>query len=295
MPQRRPASAEPGLQLRSFKPARPMAQQLAADLLGLSPKLQQVAQYCLQHARHLHLCRIQDVAGHCNTQPVTVVRLAKRYGFRGFLDFKMAFLAETQADPAAIESGASPAQRLQPAQHQSATDALGAVLGHHARATLEQQRLGLQQLELDWSGQAFCKAVTLLKRARRVWLHGSPAAMPMAACYAELLRAAGLSLQWIRPPTPETGSMRAVQSGTAQPAGGLCAHDVLLSLSLASDDEADLDAVYIAQRMGVAVLAITDQQHGSLARTADAHLYVAALGAGLQGLGAAMVLAHTLR
>lgn len=265
----------------------PMGQQLAADLLGLSPKLQQVAQYCLQHARHLHLCRIQDVAGQCNTQPVTVVRLAKRYGYRGFLDFKMAFLAETHADLASDSGQVSPPHTL-PGPRK--VDTLGAVLTHHARATMDQHRSNLLQLEDDWGGQAFCKAITLLKRANRVWMHGSPAALRMAHCHAEFLRAAGLSVQWIRPHKDNT----AIYPAHRGPAIGLTPNDVLLSLSLACDGEGELDAVYMAQRMGVPVVALTDQPHGLLAQTADVHLCVAALGTALGGMSAGMLLAHAL-
>lgn len=85
--------------MHTASPATALEARITRNLPSLSPKLQQVAHYCLQHARQLHLCRIQEVAQRCETQPVTVVRLAKRYGFRGFLDFKMAFLAGTDAPP----------------------------------------------------------------------------------------------------------------------------------------------------------------------------------------------------
>jgi len=311
---------------------RDLEQQLAADLLALSPKLQQVAQYCLQHARHLHLCRIQDVADQCHTQPVTLVRLAKRYGFRGFLDFKMAFLAHTEDDahdqeaaPTAVEerpraaylatatTTTAAAQRQSPRQPPSHTpDRLHAVLGHHVRASLAQHQQGLSQLQADWSGESFCQAVTLLKRAQRVWLHHSPAAQAMAHCYADLLRAAGRTVLWIRPPgdahePPPTQSLPAYSTMLAHGAtaaaattkiprsAGLSPQDVLLTLSLACDGAGDFDAVCMAQRMGVPVLALSDQAQGFLAQSADAHLCVAELGMGLRGLSAGLLLAQAIR
>lgn len=340
--ERAPASVEPPLSparwLRRHGSAaggRDLEQQLAADLLALSPKLQQVAQYCLQHARHLHLCRIQDVADQCHTQPVTLVRLAKRYGFRGFLDFKMAFLAHTEDDThdqeaahtAAGEAGpraayqatsatsmatAAAPQRQVPRQPPRAPDSLGAVLNHHARANLAQHQQGLSQLETDWSGESFCQAVTLLKRAQRVWLHHSPAAQAMAHCYADLLRAAGRTVLWIRPPgdahePPPTQSLPAYSTMLAHGAtaaaattkiprsAGLSPQDVLLTLSLACDGAGDFDAVCMAQRMGVPVLALSDQAHGFLAQSADAHLCVVELGMGLRGLSAGLLLAQAIR
>ncbi len=322
--ERAPASVEPPLsparwQRRhgSAAGARDLEQQLAADLLALSPKLQQVAQYCLQHARHLHLCRIQDVADQCHTQPVTLVRLAKRYGFRGFLDFKMAFLAHTEDDThdqeaahtAAGEAGpraacqatsatsratAAAPQRQVPRQPPRAPDSLGAVLSHHARANLAQHQQGLSQLETDWSGLAFCQAVTLLKRAQRVWLHHSPTAQAIAHCYADLLRAAGRTVQWIRPPGNAYEPPLAA-AAKATPTGGLSPQDLLLTLSLACDGAGDFDAVCMAQRMGVPVLALSDQAQGFLAQSADAHLCVAELGMGLRGLSAGLLLAQAIR
>lgn len=66
--------------------------ELQRELPTLSPKLQSVAQFCLQHASTLHQCRIQDVADACGTIPASVVRLAQRFGLKGFQELKLAFL-----------------------------------------------------------------------------------------------------------------------------------------------------------------------------------------------------------
>lgn len=194
---------------------------ITRNLPSLSPKLQQVAHYCLQHARHLHLCRIQDVAQRCETQPVTVVRLAKRYGFRGFLDFKMAFLTEAGAPP------------------QVDDDTVNA--------------LGL--------------AAHLLAQARTVWLQASPATAQVAQCYADMLRVAGLQVQWRRPPPwqPEPG-------------------DVLLWVALAAEST--------AAPQGMPVVRISDAPDASPLH--HAHLCTPPLGQGLQGIPAGLALAQAV-
>nr|WP_315243757.1 hypothetical protein [uncultured Albidiferax sp.] len=194
---------------------------ITRNLPSLSPKLQQVAHYCLQHARQLHLCRIQEVAQHCETQPVTVVRLAKRYGFRGFLDFKMAFLTEAGAPPQ--------------------------VDGDTVNA------LGL--------------AAHLLAQARTVWLQASPATTQVAQCYADMLRVAGLQVQW-RPPTPW------------QPEPG----DVLLWVALVSDRA--------TAPQGMPVVRISDAPDASPLH--HAHLCTPPLGQGLQGIPAGLALAQAV-
>lgn len=268
----------------------PLEQQLAADLLALSPKLQQVAQYCLQHARTLHLCRILDVAEYCDTQPVTVVRLAKRYGFRGFLDFKMAFLAQAHAEAPGLPDNATPLRDMRP-RHRP--DRLDAELTHHARAAMAQCLQGLSRLERDWRGASFSRAVALLQRAPTVWIHHSPTARPIARCYADLLCAAGCRVQWLEP----SGSQCArpgTQAATTAHASGWSPHDVLLTLKLACDGEHGQEAACMVQGMGVPVVVLTDQPHTFQAQAADAHLCVTELGLGLRGLSAGMLLAQAL-
>ncbi len=212
-------------------PATALEARITRNLPTLSPKLKQVATYCLQHARHLHLCRIQEVAQCCETQPVTVVRLAKRYGFRGFLDFKMAFLA-----------GAEP----------------GEAIPHAPEST-----------------DGFYRSAQLLAQAHTVWLHAAPATARVAQCYADMLRVAGLRVQW-RPPHPWYP--------------GAC--DVLLCVALGAEDRGD--AVAIAQAIGIPAVMVTDVRDTGTPEAADAYVCVAHLGQGLNGIPAGLALAHAV-
>lgn len=62
------------------------------DLPRLSPKMRKVGENLLGHSGTLHLQRIKPLAQQAGTTPTTIVRLAKRYGFVGFHDLKLAFL-----------------------------------------------------------------------------------------------------------------------------------------------------------------------------------------------------------
>lgn len=66
--------------------------QIQADRKILSPKLKNLADFCLRHAHGLHHMRILELAVATDNIPSTVVRFAKRYGYQGFQDFKLAFL-----------------------------------------------------------------------------------------------------------------------------------------------------------------------------------------------------------
>lgn len=232
-----------------------METRLRADLGSMSPKLREVAQYCLAHARHLHTYRIQYVAEQCHTQPVTVVRLAKRYGFRGFMDFKMAFL---EPEGHATETGNVIAQcRLAVAQQASDTE------------------------------PAYARAADLLRQARTVWLLCTVNAAAIAQCYAELLRLAGVSVQWLS--LPQHTQVWDWQMGR---------RDLILCVSLNAQAQVVTDAEALAQERGIALLTISDRlanqaAHAATAPTA-AHLSVANLGKGMQGLSAAIVLAQAV-
>jgi len=69
---------------------------IQTDHLRLSPKMQLLAGYCLHHAHTLHRVRILELAAQTHNVPSTVVRFAKRYGYTGFHDFKLAFLQEQE-------------------------------------------------------------------------------------------------------------------------------------------------------------------------------------------------------
>lgn len=56
--------------------------------------MRKLSDFSLLNASAIHRMRIRDVAEQTHTIASTVVRFAKRYGFVGFSDFKLAFLQE---------------------------------------------------------------------------------------------------------------------------------------------------------------------------------------------------------
>jgi DNA-binding MurR/RpiR family transcriptional regulator len=248
-----------------------LAARIAADLPALSPRLKIVAEYCLQRIRHLHLCRIQDIADACDTPPVTVVRLAKHYGFRGFLDFKMAFIVDGEGTAPRVPS--LPAMEGWAPQCR-APGSKGTLVQYHARAVMENCRHDMGLLRSDWSGTAFNRAVSLLKGGHT----------NVANCYADLFRVAGLTVQWVQQPEASHDPRR----------GQISERDVLLTMSLTPNIAGKSEVVHMAKRMGTPVIAVTDSLDNSLSRAADAHLYVANLGVAMHGVSAGMLLAHAI-
>ncbi|MEX8495236.1 MurR/RpiR family transcriptional regulator [Sphaerotilus sp.] len=134
--------------------------ELQRDLPLLSPKLRSVAQFCLQHAATLHHYRIQEVAETCGTIPASVVRLAQRFGLKGFQEMKLAFL--DRMEPVVDFTPAPQDHRLPPeclaASHDIDDSALGlmSLKGLALRPEFLHVVQSLQsatRIHFDWTGE----------------------------------------------------------------------------------------------------------------------------------------------
>lgn len=136
---------------------RPLLQELQRALPTLSPKLGGVARFCIQHAATLHHYRIQDVADACDTMPVSVVRLAQRFGLKGFQELKLAFIDRVEAPEPLEQPGQAPpstecAAALQDieASAQGVTDLKALVLRPEFLQVAQALR-GAPHIRFDWA------------------------------------------------------------------------------------------------------------------------------------------------
>ncbi len=165
------------------------------DLARLSPKLGAVAKYCLQHHTSLHLQRITHVAQHSATQPSTVVRFAKQYGYSGFHDFKFAFLGPTaETTPTHEVVFAPPPQTASPstpaAQPNSPIQRAAWALLEEAEQTLKHWREALPHAGLE-------PVVNLLRQAPHIWMVGTASGVPLATALLEGWRRQGRPVTWL--------------------------------------------------------------------------------------------------
>jgi hypothetical protein len=156
---------------------------MAADLPALSPQLRKAASFLVRERGLPRHCRITDFAQLTGTTPVTVVRLAKRYGFRGYYELKFAFLAATPPAPA-LDTDIRPT--LDTSGH------TGDLVHGAARA------LGLLRELLQ--SRAFGQAAQWFEDSDEVWLQAESAAdASLAACISAALKHAGFQVR-LRPP-----------------------------------------------------------------------------------------------
>jgi hypothetical protein len=81
-----------------------LLQRIEADLASLSPQLRKVATHLIRERGLPHRHRITDLAMFSGTAPVTVVRFAKHFGFKGFCELKSAFLEEAGTPPGVADT-----------------------------------------------------------------------------------------------------------------------------------------------------------------------------------------------
>lgn len=134
---------------------------LQRDLPTLSPKLGNVARFCIEHASTLHRYRIHEVASACETIPASVVRLAQRFGLNGFQEMKYAFVDRMARAPVAEPESQ---EARQPWQH---PDCLAAL------QRIDDSALGLAGLKGLVSRPEFRHAVQALRTARQIRFDGA--------------------------------------------------------------------------------------------------------------------------
>lgn len=134
---------------------RPLLQELQRALPTLSPKLGGVARFCIQHAATLHHYRIQDVADACDTMPVSVVRLAQRFGLKGFQELKLAFIdrVEPQEPDRAPQAPECLAAQQDIEASTLGLNGLSAVIAQPEFAHLVQALRSAPLIRFDWTGE----------------------------------------------------------------------------------------------------------------------------------------------
>ncbi len=128
-----------------------------------------------------HRHRITDLAALSGTIPVTVVRLAKRYGFKGFSDLKFAFLEEVNGHPGSADTAA-----IRP----DASEASVAELALEGAL----RTIGALRPIVDQPG--FMQAARWLHEADVVWVGGLvPGDAPLVDCVTQSLQRHGVSVR----------------------------------------------------------------------------------------------------
>ncbi len=215
----------------------------------LSPALQQVARFVLEHPNDVVTASMRTVGTRAGSPPATLVRFAQMLGFEGWPQLKQAF-----AQDMGLGSDAAYGQR--------AKALVGRAMDHDlAGETFAVHRHNLQATEARL-GDALHQACALLEKARAVHVAGFRASFPVAFSFVYVYRLfrAGVHL------VDGQGGMLEMQCRAMERG------DALLAVGFAPYSREVLAAAEAARNAGCRIVALTDSPASPLALMADATL-----------------------
>jgi DNA-binding MurR/RpiR family transcriptional regulator len=140
----------------------------------LSGRLQQIAEFALEHPNDMALGTVAAVATRAGVQPSAIVRFANSLGYDGFSDLQQVFRSRLVASSPSyrerIDTMRSKAERARKA---TGTDSVLAQFTDDGVAALQHLRETIRPTDLT-------RAVSVLARASEVYLLGQGRAFPVA-------------------------------------------------------------------------------------------------------------------
>jgi DNA-binding MurR/RpiR family transcriptional regulator len=173
------------------KPANPvmgydeLRSAIAAKHRELSGRLQQIAEFVLDHPTDVALGTVAEIAQRAGVPPSAIVRFANALGFGGFTEMQQIFRSR-------LVAGVAPSYK---ARLTRMKDEEKSTLGRKPAAVLErfvtEARTSLTTLSQSVSTRDLEKATGILRKARDIYLLGLGGSFPVATHLAYVLRKLG--------------------------------------------------------------------------------------------------------
>ena len=221
--------------------------QLRERFATLSPSLQQVARYVLDHPNEVVTQSMRSVGQHAQVPPTTLVRFAQTCDFGGWNDFKQALTADMGLAGDASNQYGSKARSLMGRGEEQLSAEMFAM-----------QRGNLDATE-QHSAPRLAAAAKLLEKARNVHVMGMRACFPVAFSLVYVYRL-------FRPTVHLLEGMGGVREMQLR---ALSKGDALVAISFAPYSHETVHAVEQARAKGCKVLALTDSLASPLSLAAD--------------------------
>ncbi len=233
-------------------------EQLRADIVRryeeLSPRLQQVAQYVLDHPNEIALQTLAVIADRSHVQPSTIVRFAKTFGYEGASEMQNLFRDEMIAHP----PSPSYAERIREFNRRAGSSgslAAQDVMQEFADGNI----LALEHLKSTVKKADLDKSIELLRAASSVYIVGLRRSFPVAAYLAYALRHVdkrAFLLDGVAGMLGEQSTM-------------LTSKDLLIATSFAPYAPETVEIVTAARRQKTRIIAITDSRLSPIAAPSD--------------------------
>ncbi|WP_298286204.1 MurR/RpiR family transcriptional regulator [Acidocella sp.] len=222
---------------------------------ALPKRLAQVAKFALDHPDEMALNTVAELAAAAGVQPSAMVRFAQTLGYSGFSELQGVFRSRLR------DRWPDYQERLTKVQDETGGSAdSSSVLARFVETSMR----SLVHLPETISGEAFEAAVTLLARARTIYVLGQRRVFPVAAYLSYMLG----KLEMRHMLLDNAGSMIDIQ------AGGMGPGDVLLAVTFTPYTPVTVDIANQATARGAKLVAITDSVFSPIAGLAHARLEV---------------------
>lgn len=228
---------------------------IRSALPSLSSAERRVAEQILANPRDAVARNIGALAGDASTSQATVVRFAKKVGFTGYPDLRIALAAELGRT--AAEGGISSDAALDIGPDDSLEQIVSKV------GALDSQAISDTVAHLDL--ETLARVSEMIASASRIEIYGIGASGLVAVDLEHKLRRIGL------PAVASTDGHAALTSAAVLPADGLA-----IGISHSGTTLDVVDPVILARSRGAAALAITNFSPSALAEAADLVLTTAA-------------------
>jgi DNA-binding MurR/RpiR family transcriptional regulator len=228
--------------------------ELARTYPGLSPQLQAIATYALEHPHDMALYTVARLAKGAGVQPSAMVRFAQALGYEGFSDLQGVFRSRLVE-----RSSSSPGLR----NYRERIEAFRAVHPKSGPIAVLNQFIGdgiasLEQLHEHVSGADLQAAVKLLGAAQQIYVLGYRRSFPVAYYLSYALTQLELR-------APLLGALGGMLKEPAQVIGP---KDALLVVSFRNYTPEVVEVAQTCRNRKVPVVAITDNALSPLARVA---------------------------
>lgn len=218
---------------------------------ALSPALQQVARFVLDHPSEVVTSSMRSVGTRAGSTPATLVRFAQHVGYAGWPELKTALTAEMGLGPDAY--GARARQLVGRARDHTLTDEMFDV-----------QRVNLEATQRQIA-PALLNACALLEKAPQVHAAGFRACLPIAFSFFYVYRMFRASVQLV---DGQGGTLEMQQRAFAK-------GDAVLVASFAPYSREALQVAQAAKAAGCKLLAVSDSVASPLSLIADETLLFA--------------------
>ena len=228
--------------------------EIADQFESLSPRLKQVAIYALDNPNDMALETLAVIAGHCATQPSTIVRFAKHFGYAGASEMRRVFrdqLFNAEPTPSYQERIRRFNEQLESPEKISALKLL--------REFSASNIIALEHLSQEASNVKLTKAIKAIDKAETVYVVGMRRSFPVAAYMFYTLSHVGKKTYLL----DGVAGMSTEQSSMAS------RRDLLIAISFQPYARETADAVDKAVSNKAKIICITDSYFSPVGKRAN--------------------------